>query len=290
MNAPRAITGIDHVLVGVRDLEAARLSFARLGFTVSPRGRHIGWGTANYCVMLRKGYIELLGIVEPARFTNNLDAFLETREGLLGVAFASDDAAAAAAALRCKGIAADGPKGLKRKLELPGGEVEPAFELVHLPAEATPGVSAFICQHLTPGLVWQHAWLDHANGAGALVSATGVVDDPGAVALAYGALFGADAVWAERGVVEADTGQGRLRFTTPEGLRRLYPGVAGLPRHPAPWLAGLRLAVADLDGTAACLEAAGVAFVRDADILLRLAPDQACGVVLEFAVGNTKSR
>jgi catechol 2,3-dioxygenase-like lactoylglutathione lyase family enzyme len=50
------ITGIDHTLVGVRDLEAARAAWSRLGFTVTPRGRHIGWGTGNYCVMLEEGY------------------------------------------------------------------------------------------------------------------------------------------------------------------------------------------------------------------------------------------
>ena len=53
------ITGIDHALVGVRDLEAARRAYRHLGFMVSPRGRHIGWGTANYCVMLPDSYIEL---------------------------------------------------------------------------------------------------------------------------------------------------------------------------------------------------------------------------------------
>ena len=277
------ITGIDHALVGVRDLEAARRAYRHLGFTLSPRGRHIGWGTANYCVMLAGSYIELLGIVDAAQFTNNLDKFLATREGVLGVAFASDDAAAAAEALRARGVAIDGPQDLKRKLELPEGEVEPAFKLVHLPAETSPGTPAFICQHLTPDLVWQAPWLEHANGARALLSVTGVVADPGAVAVAYGALFGAGAVWAERGLVEVETGAGRLRFTTPEGLGRLYPGLGGAGEHATPWLAGLRLSVADLGRTAGYLDAAGVRTWRDGDSLLRLGPDAACGVALEFA-------
>ena len=32
-----AIAGIDHVIVGVRDLERARAGWSRLGFTLSPR-------------------------------------------------------------------------------------------------------------------------------------------------------------------------------------------------------------------------------------------------------------
>ncbi|MFI5017745.1 MAG: VOC family protein, partial [Dongiales bacterium] len=70
------LTGIDHSLLGVRDLEAARRRFESLGFTLTPRGRHIGWGTANYCIMFEAGYVELLGIVDPAQFTNDLDGFL----------------------------------------------------------------------------------------------------------------------------------------------------------------------------------------------------------------------
>jgi len=71
-----AITGIDHTLVGVRDLEAARAAWDKIGFRLTPRGRHIGWGTGNYCIMLEQGYIELLGILDPTQFTNNLDKFV----------------------------------------------------------------------------------------------------------------------------------------------------------------------------------------------------------------------
>src|SRR3954469_10276300 len=137
-HAAEAIAGIDHTLVGVRDLDAARKAWETLGFTLTPRGRHIGWGTGNYCVMLESGYIELLGAVDPTQFLNNLDGFLEKREGLMGLAFGTDDAAACAAALKSAGVAFEGPKALKRRLELPKGEVMPAFELLYLDREATP--------------------------------------------------------------------------------------------------------------------------------------------------------
>ena len=104
------LTGIDHSLLGVRDLEAARRRFEGLGFTLTPRGRHIGWGTANYCIMFEAGYVELLGIVDPAQFTNDLDKFLVEREGLLGLAFATSDAVALAAALSAAGLRPDGPR------------------------------------------------------------------------------------------------------------------------------------------------------------------------------------
>src|ERR1700694_1027568 len=82
-----ALAGIDHVIVGVRDLEHAREGWSRLGFTLSPRGRHIGQGTGNYCIMFGSDYIELLGIVDPGDFVQSLDAFLARREGLMAIAF-----------------------------------------------------------------------------------------------------------------------------------------------------------------------------------------------------------
>src|SRR5438477_325246 len=82
------IAGIDHVIVGVRDLERARMGWSRLGFTLSPRGRHIGQGTANCCIMFESDYVELLGIVDPNDFVQRLDMFLAQREGLMAAAFA----------------------------------------------------------------------------------------------------------------------------------------------------------------------------------------------------------
>lgn len=283
--APGAISGIDHVIVGVRDLEAARRAFAHLGFVVSPRGRHIGWATANYCIMFRTDYVELLGIVDPRLFTNDLDRFLAIREGLMSLALASEDAAAAAAALRGRGIAADGPNHLKRSLELPEGTVQPAFKLVHLPAAVSPAAPSFICQHMDRPMVWQDQWLAHANGARGVLSVTGVVADPGDAALRYARVFGPAAVSAGHGCVEVDVGGAILRLTTPRGLSRLYPGLPGLPEQAPPWLSGMRLAVEALPATAAALDARGVPYFRDGGRLLRLPPEMACGVVLEFAEG-----
>lgn len=72
-----AIGGFDHIIIGVADLDAACEAYRRLGFTLSPQGRHIGWGTANYCIMFESYYLELLGILDASQFTNNLDKRLE---------------------------------------------------------------------------------------------------------------------------------------------------------------------------------------------------------------------
>ncbi len=33
------LSGIDHVVLGIRDLELAKIGWGRLGFTLSPRAR-----------------------------------------------------------------------------------------------------------------------------------------------------------------------------------------------------------------------------------------------------------
>lgn len=282
--APAAIAGLDHTLVGVRDLAAAAAAWARLGFTLTPRGRHIGWGTANYCIMLEAGYVELLGIIDPAQFTNDLDRFLAEREGLMGLAFASADAAATARALAALGIAAEGPKALARLLELPEGAVRPRFSLLFPAPAATPELAAFVCQHLTPGLLRRPDWLAHPNGARRLLGVTVVSDRPAAAAAGYAPLFGRAAVTAEGAAGRVETGGGWIRFVTPAGLAALFPGLAPLPGHPRPWLAAQTVAVAELRAAAAGLEAAGIPWAPTA-AGLAVGPDHATGTVLELVAG-----
>ena len=275
-----AASGIDHSLVGVHDLDAARLTWQRLGFTVTPRGRHVGWGTANYCLMLESGYVELLGIVDPAQFTNDLDKFLLEREGLLGLAFAAPDAAATARALTTVGFHPDGPKDLKRLLELPEGDALPAFRLVFLPQAELPELRAFFCQHLTPELVRRPEWLVHPNGARRLAALTVASDRPAALAAAYGRLFGGEALRQERDALAVSVGPSELRFMTPAALAARY-GVVALPAHRVPWMAVQTIAVADLANADVVLRQNGIDFKHEGRRLL-IRPEAATGCLLEL--------
>jgi catechol 2,3-dioxygenase-like lactoylglutathione lyase family enzyme len=277
--ADSAIAGIDHTRVGVRDLEAARAAWQRLGFNITPRGRHIGRGTGNYCIMLERGYIELLGVVDPAQLTNDLDRFLAGREGLLGLAFRSRDNDRTARWLRDRGLRADGPNDLKRALELPEGEALPAFRLVSTQPDATPGLRAFFCQHLSPDIVRREGWLVHPIRAVALKTVVAVVERPAELAPAYVRLFG-DAVVTEGESLRVDTGEGELLFVTADGLRKLYPGL-DLPRLPLPSIAAMRIGVLILVDAVDYLDAKGVKFVGTKDGVA-VAPDQATGAIVEF--------
>ncbi|HEY4162356.1 MAG TPA: VOC family protein [Dongiaceae bacterium] len=282
--AADAITGIDHTLVGVRDLEAAKSVWHDLGFTLTPRGRHIGWGTGNYCVMLESGYIELLGVVDPDQFLNKLDRFLEHREGLMGLAFGTDDPQACRDALVRAGAEPDGPKDLKRKIELPDGDQLPAFSLIFPKPAATPDINAFFCHHLTPEIIRRPEWLRHANRARRLISVTVVSADPVKAALGYLPLFGPDRLKVSDALTVVQTGAGAVRFVNPDGLKALYEALVPLPDHPAPWMASMKIEVADKNRCLDHLRRHNLPVIKTGKGCL-VPPEVANGCIIEFVQG-----
>lgn len=276
-----ALAGIDHCIVGVRDLEAARQRYESLGFTVTPRGRHIGWATANYCIMFPQDYVELLGIVEPGGYAAGLDGILDEQgEGILKLALRSRDAAATHAWFEGRGQAPEPVRDLARELEAPGGTVLPEFRLVHPSPAAFPGLSGFVCQHLSRDLVWQPEYCAHRNGATGVASYAILADEPAALADGWRRLFGAAAVRLRGDWLSVETGTSRLDFMSWEALAHEFDDIEP-PRPTAGRIAGMTVAVKDLVAAATCLAEAGVACIRT-DAGLVVPPEDACGVALRF--------
>jgi catechol 2,3-dioxygenase-like lactoylglutathione lyase family enzyme len=274
-----SITGIDHVIVGVRDLEEARASYDRLGFRTTPRGRHVGWGTANYCIMFPNDYVELLGIVDPSKFTNDLDRFLEDRQGLMALALRSSDPEGTYAGWRAGGLEPAAVADLSRLLE---PDLELRFRNVMLPAEATAGVPLFACAHLTPEPMRRPEWLEHRNGVIAIASLTVAVEEPGALFASMGAVFGADNLTETDDTLAVHTGHGMLLLATPDDLEMLHPELEPLVTDRLPALAALTLVVHDTGRTADHLDRQDVAYRRNAAGALGLSPADTHGVMLEF--------
>lgn len=277
----RHLVGIDHLIIGVRDLEVARCAYARLGFNSTPRGRHRGWGTANYCIMLEHDYLELLGIVDPARFTNNLDRFLEQREGLLGIVLGTRDADATRAAWLEAGAEPREVQALGRLLELEEGEIELRFKNVLLPADSTGGLSLFACQHLTPELLRRPAWLMHPNGALAIRSCTVAAPDTGPIVAALRRLLGGAAITTTDQVAAAHTGHGVILVAPPEDAALMHP-LAEIGSADEPRLMAVTIRVADVARAAAFLDLQGVPYRRGASGDLLVPPGEAHGMALEF--------
>jgi len=92
------ITRLDHVVIGVRDLDEAIRNYQQLGFDVRPGGRHTGLGTHNALIRFGLDYIELLAVYDESEVTRSggrghfMTEYLRDRPGaLLGFALASDN-------------------------------------------------------------------------------------------------------------------------------------------------------------------------------------------------------
>src|SRR6185295_7967270 len=71
---------LDHVGVAIRDLARGHPAYERLGFKLTPRSIHRGspapgapvipFGSGNHCAMFREGYLEIVGLTDPAIYSN----------------------------------------------------------------------------------------------------------------------------------------------------------------------------------------------------------------------------
>ena len=278
------IAGIDHVVIGVRDLERARMGWTRLGFNLTPRGRHLGQGTANYCVMFPRDYLEVLGVVERDEHAERLATFLARREGPMAVALAPEGSTeTVAAALTALGLHPGEPRALARQLELPESTVVPRFMLLSLPPEETPGLDCFLCGHLTPELLRRPEWLVHPNGAVGLRSVHVVVDDTTLLLPAYDRLFGMHEVTTTDAVVCVRTGPHRLLFATADDFETMHPGIGLDPGFPVPGIAALELAVVRCGDTADYLTQWQIPFDELPDGRLAVPAKEANGTILFLA-------
>jgi len=137
----------DHVVIAVHDLESAAERYAALlGRPAAWRGSHPGAGTANALFALERGYLELLSPAGDGAVGRTIAAALAERgEGVVALAFGTDDAEKCREELVRRGVAAGGPT--------PGGGREAStgeerrWRTVHVPFEASRGLMLFAIEH-----------------------------------------------------------------------------------------------------------------------------------------------
>lgn len=279
------VIGLDHVVVAVRDLDAAAGVWKNLGFTISPRGLHSAHlGSGNYTIMFGPDYVELLGIVTPTEHNAGTRAFLGQREGVERSAFTAVDATKGVAELKAKGIAATGPLDFSRPVDLPsGGKSEARFSTMHWPQNERPGgMRIFACQHLTRDAVWIPELQVHNNTAKRIDRVEIVSPDPKRSAEHMARLIDQPVTAEADGWrVESGSSRGAFVFLTEAAFRARYPSLDIGPL-PVEGAVSLCLRVDDDD---AALAAAGPAARRVAPGRVAIPPAAATGVLVELATG-----
>jgi hypothetical protein len=281
------VLGLDHVVVLVRDLADAEARLGRLGFRPTPRGVHSAqMGTANTTILFGDGtYLEALGVLQPTDDNLAVRTMLAEREGPYGLAFKTDDADVAAAEFAEAGIGPGVALEFARLVELPSGPREAAFRVARTDTDHTPGTWLFVCQHRTPEVTWRADFPEQPNGARGIAEVAGMAEDPEALANAYGRIFASRLQYDGENVV-IDAGGARITFCPPAAFAERFAPFGQELGAAASRLAALRLRTGSLERAQAVLSAHGVRHGATAHGTILVAPDEACGTVLEFAASR----
>ena len=279
------IENIDHPVIAARDLDAARVTYEKLGFTIPPRGSHVEWGTGNLCIMFPDDYLELRGIIDASRFTMHLDEHLDAfGEGLMGVAFGTRDVEQSFAEAIESGIATGDMRSLTRNFEHPEGWTQPSFKLFAPVADDIVGLMhVVIIEHLTPELIRRPDFLEHANGCVGVDSMAGTIYDIEGCAAKMRPLLGDDAVVVrDEGLyLQLPTAQ-HIELLLPEVYAKRYGEIAPSPEPRTPRLGAMTLRVDALSTTRTVLDQNAISYSEPQVGLLRVAGEDTCGVTLQF--------
>ena len=270
---------IDHAVINVaRHMAEAADRYSRLGFTLTPLGRH-SIGSINHLAMLGHDYFELLGMPPdgPAR-----PDVIAGAEGLSAIAFATEDADHVHAMLAGAGVAVQEPLAFSRPVALAEGAREARFRVTRLAAETTPAGRMFFCAHQTRGVVWRDEWRRHANGALGVRGIVIAADQPETLGGLFARMFGADAVVDVPGGRRLLAGLASIDVLSHGAVARQF-GAAAPARDGRPAaMVALLLRSASLRRTEAALQDGGIADVVVGDGRVLVPAHAAMGVALAF--------
>jgi hypothetical protein len=270
----QGINTFHHLGIVTRDLAGAVSKYESLGFVftplsfpefpLSPGGAPERVGVANRNAIFRNGYLEMLGVVDAARWASistsqrgpfDIDKPLKRYEGLHVMHFGTEDLDGVRARLVKDGLSPSPIRPFHRMVETPDGCGLLRARFLSF-APGTNAEALFqIAQHETPELALQPRFMAHPNGALALSEAILCVEDPEEVAGRYGRYAGQSV--DRRGLLYViDFGEARLVVVSCRDLATVLPGEV-VPT--APYLAGFTV-IADVDQAAAFLRRQEIAF------------------------------
>jgi catechol 2,3-dioxygenase-like lactoylglutathione lyase family enzyme len=236
------VTGIDHLVVAVRDLEAATRAYRELGFTVVEGGRH-PVGTYNSLIAFDdRAYLELI-----AFYRDNPEhrwwAPLQRGGGLVDFCLETDDLVADTRAFRDAGVDIADPTGQSR-VRPDGYQLRWVFSLS---GGAHRGVAPFLIRDETERNERVPQETRHANGVTGIDTLTVAVEDLATVRRWYAGALGTPGTE----VAHPEFGGAGVRFTVgPHALEFLAPRDPGgeiarwlTARGPSPYAATLRAPV-----------------------------------------------
>lgn len=272
--------GIDHAVINTADrIEDAADQFARLGFRLTARGHHSS-GSVNHLMMFGPDYLELIGV--PAGVPSARPELSNRPRGLDALAFATDSAAGAFAALVQARFAPEPPKSLSRPVVIEDEPRQARFELVTLPLSTVDWGRLFVCEHLTRELVWLDGLRSHPNSAREIVRVIVVVSDPAAEADRLAPLFAEVSMRTGAARAELSLGHMRIELVTAQSLQHRHGAFACEAGGRSTYMAALEIRCSSLATARNALRALPAQDVHDQGTRVIVAARLACNTTLEF--------
>ncbi|HEV2509644.1 VOC family protein [Bosea sp. (in: a-proteobacteria)] len=283
--------GLDHLVIGVADLDAAGAFYADLGFRVGARNRH-PWGTENRIVQFPGAFLELITVGDASQIPPHaprhfsFGAFvrdaLARGEGMSMLVLESRDSTGDANGFRAAGVGDFEPFFFERQARRPdGSEVRVAFSLAFAENQKAPECGFFVCQQHEPQNFWNPAFQQHENGASGLSAVFLVARQPAAQAVFLNAFSGAESFATPEAGLQLTLPRGRLEVLTPQAAAARLDGES---RQEQARFAGFAVAVPELEPIRSRLVERGVAHRMDGARII--VPAQAAfGCAIQFEMG-----
>ena len=245
------MTGVDHIILAVADLETATEHYAcLLGRAPSWQGRHPRYGTANALFLLDNTYLELLAVDGEGPGAKQVRRALGDREGALaGLVFGVEDVTAFLEQARGAGLPVSDPAPGEGVDERSGRRR--SWRSLFWPASSARGIFSFAIQHDEEGQLEAGA----ARGTHPISAVDHVVvqtQDAEAAKRFYGDQVGLRLALEK----EAPDWGGSFLFFRGGALTVEVIASAKSPDSDRLW--GIALQTQDLEGTCARLREAGV--------------------------------
>lgn len=286
---------IHHLGIIGPDLAEDARRYERLGFLLTPvslpqvplrpGGPPESLGVANQCVIFDKNYLELLGVVDPARWASitpeqrgpfDIDRPLKRYHGLHVLHLGTDDLNPVRDRLLATGLHPSEIRPFQRQVDTPDGEKTMRAKCLSFPASTVPEALLQIVQHETPEFVLQPRYMQHANGAKSITEVFVCVDDVEKTAARYAMYAGCDVQRVGAAAV-IKLAFSKVIIVDPTSLPDIVPGQL-LPT--TPFLAGFTVA-AELNKTRAFFDSSNIPYSLHGDRLV-VGSAEACGTTILF--------
>jgi catechol 2,3-dioxygenase-like lactoylglutathione lyase family enzyme len=287
-----AARGLDHIVIGVHDLDAAADLYTRLGFTVGRRNQH-PWGTVNRIVQFPGAFLELITIGDAALIPPHRSGYfsfgafvrdaLARGEGLSMAVLESLDAEGDAARFKAGDIGDFEPFSFERKGMGPDGEeVRVAFTLSFAEDKVARDCGFFVCQQHEPRNFWNPQAQLHANGVTGLAAVLMVAENPTDHHIFLISFTGQRSLESTSFGISAHLPRGRFDILTPPAAAFMLgdPALAGDARAR---YAGFAVTVPDLAVLGEKLRASSIGFIETPGrIILPAAQNHGTAIAFEM--------